>query len=226
MMGVPRMKRSMCWLLFVALAVLHAEDDRDFSGDWTLDRKQSEISASQPSPSERLSVAKEGSVIKSAGFRNAVLTYSLDGKDTRDTSGETTFDTRTKWEGAALLTDTLVNEPHASYTVMERWRLSRDHNTLTIRRQIAGRDGRESESNLVYRREGASVAAPPALIARQPQPAPAPEQFIVEKGTRIPLRLRSTVSTKTAGAGDRVYLDTIYPIRSAGRIVIPPGSSV
>jgi hypothetical protein len=34
------------------------------------------------------------------------------------------------------------------------------------------------------------------------------------------------VSTKNAAAGDRVYLETVFPILNNGRIVIPPGSWV
>jgi hypothetical protein len=50
--------------------------------------------------------------------------------------------------------------------------------------------------------------------------------FQVEPGTRIPLSLINSVSTKNAAAGDRVYLETVFPILANGRIVIPPGSYV
>jgi len=56
---------------------------------------------------------------------------------------------------------------------------------------------------------------------------PSPEgNFVVEAGTRIPLQLINTVSTKNAAEGDRVYLETAFPILTGGRIVIPPGSYV
>jgi type IV secretion system protein VirB10 len=54
----------------------------------------------------------------------------------------------------------------------------------------------------------------------------APAQFRVEPGTRIPLSLINSVSTKHAAEGDRVYLETAFPILADGRIVIPPGSYV
>ena len=50
--------------------------------------------------------------------------------------------------------------------------------------------------------------------------------FVIAPGTRIPLGLINTVSTKSAAEGDRVYLETVFPILSNGRIVIPPGSWV
>jgi hypothetical protein len=54
----------------------------------------------------------------------------------------------------------------------------------------------------------------------------APKQFVVEAGTRIPLQLINSISTKTAATGDRVYLQTAFPILVGGRVVIPPGSYV
>ncbi len=50
--------------------------------------------------------------------------------------------------------------------------------------------------------------------------------FTLDAGTRIPLSLINSVSTKHSGEGDRVYLETVFPILSGGRIVIPPGSFV
>lgn len=50
--------------------------------------------------------------------------------------------------------------------------------------------------------------------------------YVVQSGTRIPLALINSVSTKQAAEGDRVYLETSFPILDKGRIVIPPGSYV
>src|SRR5687767_6596548 len=50
--------------------------------------------------------------------------------------------------------------------------------------------------------------------------------FTVDPGTRVPLSLINSVSTKHAAEGDRVYLETVFPILVDGRIVIPPGSYV
>jgi hypothetical protein len=50
--------------------------------------------------------------------------------------------------------------------------------------------------------------------------------YVVAPGTRIPLGLINSVSTKNAAEGDRVYLETVFPIMANGRIVIPPGSWV
>jgi hypothetical protein len=50
--------------------------------------------------------------------------------------------------------------------------------------------------------------------------------YIVPARTRIPLVLVNSVSTKTSEVGDRVYLQTSFPISSGNRIVIPEGSYV
>lgn len=53
-----------------------------------------------------------------------------------------------------------------------------------------------------------------------------PTHFEVPIGTRIPLGLINSVSTRSAAAGDRVYLETVFPIVIEGKVVIPPGSYV
>lgn len=50
--------------------------------------------------------------------------------------------------------------------------------------------------------------------------------YTVDTGTRIPLALINSVSTKHAVVGDRVYLETVFPVVVKGKMVIPPGSYV
>ncbi|MBI2687542.1 MAG: hypothetical protein HYX27_14610 [Acidobacteria bacterium] len=61
-----------------------------------------------------------------------------------------------------------------------------------------------------------------AAAADEPKPVP----FNVPAGTRVPLVMINSVSTKHAAEGDRIYLETSYPILADGRVVIPPGSYV
>ena len=72
----------------------------------------------------------------------------------------------------------------------------------------------------------ASVLAFGQDTAPAPDSKPAGKTFQIEPGTHIPLSLINSVSTKHAAAGDRVYLETVFPILAGGRIVIPPGSYV
>lgn len=53
-----------------------------------------------------------------------------------------------------------------------------------------------------------------------------PAEYTVEAGTKVPLSLINTISTKHSSTGDRVYLETSFPILAGGRIVIPVGSYV
>ncbi len=53
-----------------------------------------------------------------------------------------------------------------------------------------------------------------------------PGKYVLEPGTRVPLSLINSVSTKHSAEGDRVYLETVFPILVNGRVVIPPGSYV
>src|SRR4029079_10982183 len=53
-----------------------------------------------------------------------------------------------------------------------------------------------------------------------------PGAYLIEAGTKVPLALINSVSTKHSAEGDRVYLETVFPIVTNGRIVIPPGSYV
>lgn len=64
-----------------------------------------------------------------------------------------------------------------------------------------------------------------SLLAQEQAPAP-PKSYTVETGTKIPLTMLNSVSTKHAVEGDRVYLEVLFPVLSGGRIVIPAGSSV
>ena len=71
------------------------------------------------------------------------------------------------------------------------------------------------------------MGLPLGLAAQTTEPQAAlAKTFAVTSGTRIPLSLINSVSTKSAGEGDRVYLETVFPIVVDGRVVIPPGSYV
>jgi hypothetical protein len=64
-----------------------------------------------------------------------------------------------------------------------------------------------------------------ALLLMQAD-VPESATFTVDAGTKIPLSLLNAVSTKNAAEGDRVYLETIFPVIADGKIVIPVGSNV
>lgn len=65
-----------------------------------------------------------------------------------------------------------------------------------------------------------------ALAAQDAATLAVPAQYTVESGVKVPLSLINSISTKHSLEGDRVYLETAFPILSNGRIVIPVGSYV
>ena len=68
------------------------------------------------------------------------------------------------------------------------------------------------------------------LSAQDAAPAPPAEpqiaEFTIDPGTRVPLSLINAISTKHSAVGDRIYLETAFPVLANGRIVIPVGSYV
>ena len=63
------------------------------------------------------------------------------------------------------------------------------------------------------------AAAPPADKAAE-------KSYPVPIGTKVLLSMVNSVSTKHSQPGDRVYLETTFPVSVNGRIVIPSGSYV
>ena len=51
-------------------------------------------------------------------------------------------------------------------------------------------------------------------------------KIVVPAGTRLPLVLHNSISTRAAKPGDPVYLETLFPIVIENRVVIPAGSYV
>lgn len=67
----------------------------------------------------------------------------------------------------------------------------------------------------------------PMPVRATPPPEEAPVgAFPINPGTVVPLSLINSISTKHSMPGDRVYLETAFPILANGRIVIPVGSYV
>jgi type IV secretion system protein VirB10 len=61
------------------------------------------------------------------------------------------------------------------------------------------------------------------LIPRPETPADA---VVVPRGTRIPLALINSVSTKNSAPGDKLYLQSVFPVVVNGNIRVPAGTYV
>jgi len=216
--------------LFALISPAAGNDpDRDFSGVWLLDEQQSDAGALTPLAAV-LTINQQGATIQCTEAEKegkpAVWIYHTDSTSTKYHIRDAQMSSMTKWEGAALLINTIVSGPQ-NYVLDERWRLSRDHNVLTIKRQIRRRGG-EVEVVLVYRNQRANLGGGEHLAdaSDKGQAAPALAEVVVPAGTKIPLALLNSLSTKHSAEGDRVYLETVFPITIDGRIIIPRGSYV
>lgn len=142
----------LCVLLCVSTTL--ASSDSDFSGAWRLNTERSEIRSQPRSPARRLTVKQRGegarySLEVQDEDPSMLWHVSVDGLENRDRFDDGTMSTVAKWEGAALLINTIVNGRSRSYTRMDRWQVSRSGETLTIHRSFVDRSG-EVESSLVY----------------------------------------------------------------------------
>jgi len=248
MLHIARLVKTVLIGAFSLTLVYAADSDRDFSGKWLLSADHSEMRA-LPGEAYPVLVVEQKAAIHCLATKaggSVEWTYRLDGEDSKYQVGAESMNSAAKWEGAALLINTLVRGPQ-DYTIMDRWTLSRDHTQLNIQRQIV-QGARQMEGYLIYRREGAMGAPPsstgtgivesssgpvgqpvgqPVLMRRPESPVkPAPTEYKISAGTHILLTLTNPVSTKNSKEGDHVYLQTAVPVAQDGRIVIPRGSYV
>jgi type IV secretion system protein VirB10 len=234
-------------IALVSITVASAADsDRDFAGKWLLNADHSEMNSLSGEIYPVLLIEQQRATIHCTATKDSggsvEWSYRLDGEDSKYKIGDEPMNSATKWEGAALLINTLVNGSR-SYTIMDRWTLSRDRTQLNIQRQILN-GPREQEGYLIYRREGSAgapasstgtaTAEPPApattttTLVRRPETPnpPPPTEYTVAQGTHILMTLTNPISTKDSKDGDHVYLRTAIPISQDGHIVIPRGSYV
>jgi len=151
----PSMRKRMALLLLLFVPLFAA--DPDYSGIWKLNAARSELQSMNEPAAVTLRIEHRGvkihcTALPSEGSTPVSWDYTTDQKEARYKVGDTSRNSRLKWEGDALLVNTLVNGRDRSYTVMDRWKMSRDGKTLTIRRQVESLGG-ESEALLVYEKQ-------------------------------------------------------------------------
>lgn len=220
------------FLFLLPLGFLAGAGDRDFSGKWLLDPQRSNPRGLPAPPGGLLTVSRQGTVFHCTES-GVTWSFRTDGAESKYQVKDSTMNSESKWEGSALLVNTLVSGPQ-NYVVEDRWELSRERTVLTITRTIR-RGTSETEATLVYNNQESSEAwhraspstpgAPAAPSLARVEPS-TPAEYLVKAGTRIPLSLINSLNTRHTAAGDRVYLETAFPITLSGRIVIPKGSYV
>ena len=222
-------------LALLSVAPLSAADpDRDFSGRWTLDTANSHFQGLDTPVEPAFTIVQQDAAIHSS--TNA--SYALDGGETRYRVGDSIVQ-----QCGEMGRRRAVHQ----YAGFRSAQLHGNGPLETVARpsdtdrHAAGDSGHAaSEGVLVYRAEGwhAPAAAPrvPTASAEEPRavlvrpaernPPAAQSDVTVPAGTHIALALRNAVDTKHSKEGDRIYLETIYPVAAGGRIVIPRGSFV
>jgi hypothetical protein len=151
----PSMQKRLGLLLLLFVPLFAA--DPDYSGIWKLNAARSDLQSMNEPAAVTLRIEHRGvkihcTALPSEGSTPVSWDYTTDQKEARYKVGDTSRNSRLKWEGDALLVNTLVNGRDRSYTVMDRWKMSRDGKTLTIRRQVESMSG-ESEALLVYEKQ-------------------------------------------------------------------------
>lgn len=146
-------RKRLSLFALIGVSVAFAGSDPDFSGAWKLSTEQSEIRPQPRPPACRMTVKQIGarasySLAVQDEDPTALWHVSVDGHENRDRFDDGIMNTVAKWEGAALLINTIVNGRSRSYTRMDRWQVSRDGKILTIHRIVVDRSG-EVESSLV-----------------------------------------------------------------------------
>jgi len=216
------------WILCAAGVLSAADPERDFSGTWNLNPGLSRVDVLPIPEDKTLRIEQNGSTIRCSSEAGA-WNFTTDGQPSTAKLAGATLSIVTKWEGAALMINSLGSGPR-NFTLMDRWRLSRDRNTLTIRRQYLHGTA-ERESSLVYEREGGATAPSSPAQVEHPTVISAGRginngDVVVKTGTKIALVAVNGISTKQASSGDRVYLEASFPVLVDGRVVIPAGSHV
>lgn len=210
----------------LCIALLDAADaERDFSGSWVLSQEKSTLTVMPWAAEPTLRVAQTDDSItltSSAGSR----AIALNGQSSTQAFGGHSLSSMTKWEGAALLLHSLSAQGRG-FTLADRLRLSRDRNTMTIRRQFQ-QGAVEHESTLVYLREGVTVTtgAPKEAVVQAVVVKPKPRSLTIRAGTPVLLRVTHTLSTKQAVPGHRFYFEVAVPVTAEHTMVIPAGAQV
>src|SRR6266481_5119970 len=128
-MAVGSPMRFIACLFAAALLAFAADSERDFSGKWILDPDASNVRALSETAEPFIKVTQDTARIRCSA-EGAEWVFLLSGDDSAYRVGVEKRNSVVKWEGSALLVNTLVSGPQ-DYAVMDRWRLSADRDSLT-----------------------------------------------------------------------------------------------
>src|SRR5690349_2992489 len=113
--------KGLAFLFAAASLLTSAELGRDFSGHWELDSAQSNLGTLANAPDTSLAITQDPKRIYCSSATGE-WSYELDGRDSVYRLGTERRNSAVKWEGSALLINTLVSSGSQQYSLADRWR--------------------------------------------------------------------------------------------------------
>jgi hypothetical protein len=110
---------------------------------------------------------------------------------------------------------TLPTQPSASAQTTSPAQAAPPTQSTTATQQASAQSG-----------QAASTASAAPADNAQPVVAAKPPMLTVPAGTKLPLVLHNSITTRNAHPGDPVYLETLFPIVINNKIMVPAGSYV
>lgn len=152
----PLAKRFLIVLLLVALAALPALAKPNFGGDWKLNAAKSDFGPFPAPSSMTQSHNHEDPTLKATlkmstdnGDFTWEATYKTDGTETSNQFGPSEMKSKAVWQEDTLCITSKGQFGDNAVTLDDKWDLSPDGKTLTIRRKWSSQQG-EAEQKIVF----------------------------------------------------------------------------
>jgi hypothetical protein len=151
------------WVLVLAvalgLAAAPAQAKPNLAGDWKLNVSRSDFGQFPPPSTMTMKNTHEEPVLKvlskvtsDTGEETYDLTFRTDGAETVNMAGPTELKTTSNWEGDTLVMKTKGTFGDTEVTLVDKWDLTGDGNTLTLRRHWSSTRG-EFDQKLVLEKQ-------------------------------------------------------------------------
>ncbi|MGQ0702699.1 MAG: hypothetical protein ACT4PM_06165 [Gemmatimonadales bacterium] len=135
-----------------------AQSVPNLSGTWVFHRELSDLGGMEAlTPQSRTDVwdhqepkltIKRTTTSATGESTTTTLVYAIDGEPHKNMAGPTEVTSRLRWEGAALVSVSTIQDPQGEVTITDRYSRSEDGKTLTQERTFA-RMGQEGRQKLV-----------------------------------------------------------------------------
>ena len=157
---MTRTRRFFILFLSALPAAASAAAKVNFAGDWKMNPAKSEFGPNYPAPQRQtMKITHEDPKLKvnldQAGERgefSAEFNYTTDGKECSNQIMGNAVKSVLNWDGDALTFHTTATFNENNITLDDRWTLSEDGKTLTIKRHFKGGE-READQKIVLEKQ-------------------------------------------------------------------------